>query len=242
MPKELEDAIISFIRALYENMGWLGVVLAMAIESANIPLPSEIILPLAGWFLGYNVGAGLGTTVLYAGLFGAIGCTIGSLLSYWLGYYGGRPFILKFGRYVLLNEHHLHQSERFFAKYGEITAFGSRLLPVVRTFISLPAGIAKMNLPKFLIYTFIGSFIWSAALGAVGYALGANWEAFRRDWKWLDYPIIAIILLAVIYFIYKQVQGRRLATAHGVNYDAEQIKQDTAAEQQLATEQNAENK
>ncbi len=226
MPQGLEDAIISFTQALYTNMGWLGVVLAMAIESACIPLPSEVIMPLAGWFLGLNAHLDLTQTILLGGLFGAIGCTIGSLVAYAVGYYGGRPLILRFGKYVLLNEHHLHQAERFFATRGEITAFVSRLLPVIRTFISLPAGIGKMNLPKFTIFTFVGSFIWSGLLAAAGYGLGANWKQFRADWKWLDYPIIALVLLAIVYFIYRQIQGRRKAAAMGLDYDAEELKQD----------------
>ncbi len=231
MPQGLEDAIVSFARTLYENIGWFGVVIAMAIESACIPIPSELIMPLAGWFLGVATGASLLQTLLLGGLFGAVGCLIGSLLAYAVGYYGGRPLIMRWGRYILLNEHHLYQSERFFAKYGEATAFVSRLLPVVRTFISLPAGIARMNLPKFSIFTLLGSFIWSAALAAVGYGLGANWVQFRKDWKWLDYPILAIILLVIAYFVYSQIQGRRKAKAEGVDYYGEEVKRDVAQQQ-----------
>lgn len=233
MPQGLEDAIVNFAQTLYGNIGWVGVVIAMAIESACIPIPSEIIMPLAGWFLGANiVGMSLGQTMLYGGLFGALGCLIGSLIAYAVGYYGGRPLILRFGRYILLNEHHLHQAEKFFAKRGELTAFVSRLLPVIRTFISLPAGIGRMNVVKFSIYTFIGSFIWSAALAAAGYGLGENFQQFRKDWKWLDYPILALILLAIAYFIYRQIQGRRAAAAAGIDYDAEELKQDQTEEQQ----------
>jgi len=231
LPQGLEDAIVSFAQTLYQNIGWVGVVVAMAIESACIPIPSELIMPLAGWFLGQAVGASLLQTMLLGGLFGAIGCLIGSLVAYAVGYYGGRPLIMRWGRYILLNEHHLYQSERFFAKYGEATAFFSRLLPVIRTFISLPAGIARMNLPKFAIFTLLGSFIWSAALAWIGYSAGANWANFRRDWKWLDYPILAIILLAIIYFVYRQIQGRRKAKAEGVDYYAEEVKHDIAQEQ-----------
>jgi membrane protein DedA with SNARE-associated domain len=191
-----------------------------------------LIMPLAGWFLGANIpGVGLAQTLLLGGLFGAIGCLIGSLVAYAVGYYGGRPLIMRWGRYILLNEHHLYRSEKFFAKYGEATAFVSRLLPVVRTFISLPAGIARMNLPKFAIFTLIGSFIWSAALAAAGYGLGENFVQFRKDWKWLDYPILAIILLAIAYFVYRQIQGRRAAKVAGLDYDAEELKQDAAEEQ-----------
>jgi membrane protein DedA with SNARE-associated domain len=228
LPQGLEDAIVNFAQTLYHNIGWVGVVIAMAIESACIPVPSELIMPLAGWFLGQAVGASLLQTMLLGGLFGAIGCLLGSLLAYAVGYYGGRPLITHWGRYILLNEHHLEQAESFFERRGELTAFVSRLLPVIRTFISLPAGIAKMNLTKFSFYTFIGSFIWSAALAGVGYGLGANWSSFRRDWKWLDYPIITIVLLAIIYFIYRQIQGGGVAAARGVDYDAEELKQDSA--------------
>ena len=209
MPKFIEEAIITFVQNVYNAMGWWGVILLMAIESASIPLPSEVIMPLAGWFLVEARGGSMTEALLLGGLCGGLGCLIGSLLTYALGYYGGRPLVLRFGRYVLLNEHHLETAERWFARWGWATAFFSRLLPVVRTFISIPAGVSKMNVALFSALTFAGSVIWSAALAALGFSFGAKWEDLRNAMRPFDYPIIVIILLLIAYFFYRQIRARR---------------------------------
>ena len=203
MPQAWEDYIIHFFEQIYTSVGWFGVVIGMAIERACIPLPSEVIMPLSGWFLIQKPGLDPLLGVNIAGLAGGVGCTIGSIAAYAVGYYGGRPAIVKYGKYIRLNHHHLDQADRFFSKYGSATAFFSRLLPVVRTFISLPAGITRMNFPKFVAYTFVGSYIWSALLAWIGYILGANWTEFRAAAKPFDIPIIIIVLLVLIYFFVK---------------------------------------
>jgi membrane protein DedA with SNARE-associated domain len=203
----IEGQIIEFVRNLYQSVGWFGVVVAMTIESACIPLPSEVIMPLAGWMLVKDTGLGQ-IGLLWAGLYGAIGCTIGSAIAYWVGALGGRPLIERYGKYVLISTSHLHTADKWFAKWGQATAFFSRLLPVVRTFISFPAGCTRMNFPKFLIYSFVGSFIWSIALAYAGFEMGEHWEDVRAVMRPFDYPIIAVILLLIALFVYRAIRER----------------------------------
>ena len=177
----------------------------MAIESAAIPLPSELIMPLAGWKLIEAKGRGV-EWVLLAGLFGAIGNVIGSWIAYAVGYYGGRPMAEKYGKYILVSRHDLDLADRFFAKWGNWAVFGSRLLPVVRTFISVPAGISRMPIWQFTVYTFVGAFIWSVGLAYGGYQLGRNYEDLRSAMRPLDYPIGVIIVVAVIWYVYRHVK------------------------------------
>ena len=186
-------------------MQWPGVVALMAIESACIPLPSEIIMPLAGWMLVKEQSLPV-TYILVAGAYGALGCTIGSIITYGIGMWGGRPFLEKYGRYILISRHDLNLAERWFAKNGSWVIFISRLLPVVRTFISLPAGVARMHIAKFLIYTFVGSFIWCAGLAYGGYQLGEHWEQIRTAMRPFD-PIIGGIIVALIaFYIYRHLK------------------------------------
>jgi membrane protein DedA with SNARE-associated domain len=204
----IEDAYIwPFIQNIYDSFQWLGVVIMMAIESACIPLPSEIIMPLAGQYLIQRGDNWVG--ILLAGFYGALGCTIGSILAYWVGAKGGRPIVEKYGKYVLINKHHLHTADKWFEKHGEATAFFSRLLPVVRTFISFPAGVARMNFAKFVIYTFLGSFPWSAGLAWAG----AVWppREIRNALRPFDIPIILIILALIAWFVIRAIRNRRQA-------------------------------
>ncbi|HKP51850.1 MAG TPA: DedA family protein [Chloroflexia bacterium] len=204
----IEDAYIwPFIENIYNTFQWLGVVIMMAIESACIPLPSEIIMPFAGAYLVNGGGDWVG--ILLAGFYGALGCTIGSILAYWVGAKGGRPIVEKYGKYVLINKHHLHTADKWFEKHGEATAFFSRLIPVVRTFISFPAGVARMNFAKFVIYTFLGSFPWSAGLAWAG----AVWNPrdIRNALRPFDIPIILVILALIAWFVIRSLRNRRLA-------------------------------
>jgi len=208
---QIEEALWTFLDGLYHTFSWLGVVIMMAFESAGIPLPSEIIMPLAGQYLvtsSTNWGG-----LLAAGFFGALGCTIGSIIAYWIGALGGRPLVEKYGKYILINKEHLHTADRWFAKYGEATAFFSRFVPVVRTFISFPAGIARMNFPKFVIFTFVGSFFWAAGLAWAG----ATWQprAIREAMRPFDLPIAIIIVLLVAWFLFRNFRNRRQAKSAG---------------------------
>ena len=180
----------------------------MTLESACIPIPSEVIMPLAGWMLVKDAGLGYDGLVL-AGFLGALGCTLGSAIAYWIGAWGGRPMAEKYGYYVFVTRRDLNRMDHWFQKYGEAIAFFSRLLPVVRTFISLPAGVSRTNLPKFLLYTFIGSFIWSLGLAWGGYEVGANWEDIRAVMRPFDFPIIGVIVLLAIWHVRHKIHERR---------------------------------
>ncbi len=177
----------------------------MAIESACIPLPSEIIMPLAGWFLVDARGLGV-EWLLLAAFCGALGNLIGSLIAYAVGAWGGRPLLLRYGRYFLISRHEVEQAERWFARYGDRAVFISRMLPVIRTFISLPAGIARMNIWRFSILTFVGSFPWSLGLAWAGYLLGENWERIREWMRPADIPILIVLAALVAWYIYRRVR------------------------------------
>ena len=192
-------AILSaFIVATISTLGYAGIVLLMAIESACIPLPSEIIMP----FSGYLVYTGQFNLWL-VGIAGAFGCVVGSLVAYWVGMYGGRPLIEKYGRYVLISHHDLDLADRWFARFGEAIVFASRLLPVIRTFIAFPAGVARMNLKKFVIYTFAGSLPWCLGLAYVGQKLGEKWDQdplLKTLFHRFDFVIgIALVVLVVLW-------------------------------------------
>lgn len=200
----IENHLIDFVRTLFDHLGMSGVVLAMAIESACIPLPSEIVMPLAGWLLVDEHDLGWGGVIL-ASFWGAVGNLIGSVIAYWVGAWGGRPLLERYGRYILITRRDIDRAQMWFERWGEATAFFSRLLPVVRTFISLPAGIARMNFLRFCAFTFAGAFIWCLVLTTIGYKLGSRWEQLREKARFLDYPIAAIIVLAVIWFVWHRL-------------------------------------
>jgi membrane protein DedA with SNARE-associated domain len=186
-------------------MSWPGVIVLMAVESACIPLPSELIMPLAGWMLIKDEGLGW-EWLLFAALCGAIGNTLGSLIAYYAGAWGGRPFIVRYGKYILISHHDLDLADRWFQRWGNWTAFFSRMLPVVRTFISLPAGISRMPVVQFSAYTFAGSFIWSFGLAAGGYALGENWENLRAWMRPADIPILIVLGVLIVWYVYRHVK------------------------------------
>lgn len=201
----LEQELLYFISRTYSLIQWPGVVVLMAIESACIPLPSELIMPFAGWMLIKEKSLPAIYT-LVAGAYGALGNTIGSAIAYGVGMWGGRPFLEKYGKYVLISRHDLDLADRWFNKYGSWAIFISRLLPVVRTFISLPAGIARTHFVKFLIYTFLGSFLWSVGLAYGGYQLGEHWEQIRTVMRPFD-PIIGVLIIALIaFYIYRHLK------------------------------------
>jgi membrane protein DedA with SNARE-associated domain len=198
-----------FIVAIISAMGYGGIVLLMAIESACIPLPSEIIMP----FSGYLVFTGE-LNLWGVAIAGAVGCVLGSLVAYWVGMYGRRPFIEKYGRYILLSRHDLDIADRWFAKYGEVIVFVSRLLPAIRTFIAFPAGVARMNLTRFVIYTFAGSLPWCLALAYVGQKLGEQWDQDPRLKTWFhrfDFLIGIAAVLFVAWWVWRHIKHSRPA-------------------------------
>ena len=205
MATEILSAISNFIIHTISIGGYWGVVVLMAIESANIPLPSEVIMPFAGFLVFQGK-----LTLIGAGLAGGLGCTIGSAFSWWLGYYGGRPLVEKYGKHILLDHRDLDSGERWFKNYGVAVAFFSRLLPIVRTFISFPAGIAKVPLIKFLIYTFIGSVIWSYLLALVGFKAGQNWEFLKSYFHKFDEVILVLIILAIAWWVWRHFKNLKV--------------------------------
>ena len=209
------EILSGFIVAIISAMGYSGIVLLMAIESACIPLPSEIIMP----FSGYLVSQGQ-LNLWLVGLAGAVGCVLGSLVAYWIGMYGGRPLIEKYGRYVLLSQHDLNIADRWFARHGEIIVFVSRLLPAIRTFIAFPAGVARMNLTRFVIYTFAGSLPWCIALAYVGQKLGEKWDKDDTLKTWFhrfDFVIGILLVLAIVWWVWRHLRHLRSADAHSEN-------------------------
>jgi membrane protein DedA with SNARE-associated domain len=208
----VEDRLLDFISNTYDLIGWPGVVVLMAIESACIPLPSEIIMPLAGWMLVQAKGLGIAHVAL-AGFYGALGCLLGSWVAYWVGLIGGRPLLERYGKYLLITPHELDWADRWFSRYGDATVFFSRLLPVIRTFISVPAGIARMSFWKFSFYTFVGSFPWCFGLAYGGYLLGEQWERLRAVMRPFDIPIVVVVGLLVILYIWRRVRALRRASA-----------------------------
>ena len=207
----IEQELLNFISHIYSLIGWPGVVALMALESACIPVPSEIIMPLAGWMLIQAKSLNVAFT-LVAGAYGALGNTIGSAIAYGVGMWGGRPFLERFGKYILISRHDLEQADRWFTKRGNWSIFVSRLLPVVRTFISLPAGIARMKFIPFLVYTFIGSFIWSTGLAYGGYKLGEHWEQLRDIMRPFDPLVIAIVVILMALYIYRHIRHAKKTT------------------------------
>ena len=205
----IDAFVLPFIDTLYSHLGYVGVVIAMTIESAAIPIPSELILPFAGWSVARSLAEPLtGTAWSYWGavIAGVAGNTLGSLISYGIGYYGGRPLVTRYGRYVLISAHDLTLAEGWFARYGEVTVFFSRMLPIVRTFISLPAGVARMPLWRFLTFSILGAIPWVMLLVWGGIVLGDHWLDIKQSLRGLDYIVAAAIVLLVAVFVWRHVR------------------------------------
>ena len=211
MLEAIDAIVIPFLEALYERFGYVGVGIAMAIESAAIPLPSELILPFAGWSVSKGLTEPLTSspwTYWGAVIAGVVGNTVGSLASYAIGAYGGRPLVERYGKYVLISAHDLELADRWFARYGEATVFFSRMLPIVRTFISVPAGIARMPLWRFTLFSILGAIPWVMLLVWGGMQLGDHWLELKHNLRGLDYLIAAVILLGVGLFVWRHVRRR----------------------------------
>jgi membrane protein DedA with SNARE-associated domain len=212
MTEKILAVLAKFIIATISSSGYLGILLLMAIESACIPLPSEITMP----FSGYLVHTGR-FQLLWVATAGALGCNLGSELAYWVGAFGGRPLIERFGKYVLLSRHDLDRTTHFFNKYGSITVFAARLLPVVRTFIALPAGIAKMPRLRFHLYTFLGSWPWCFALAYVGVRLGQSWDTdprFKEVFHRFHTVVLLFLIAGFLWFVYTHWKQRVRAVSN----------------------------
>ncbi len=219
----LTDILTILITNLYISTGLLGIVLAMAIESCCIPLPSELVMPLAGIMIVSGKllhGTNSLVALLLVALAGAVGCLLGSIIAYIIGYTGGRPLLLKYGRYLLISQHDADKADQFFQRWGSETTFFSRLLPVVRTYISLPAGIAKMPFAKFCIYTVLGSFPWCLLLAYVGTIIGGNLATLSPIFHTFDVVILIVLVVLIALYIRRHIRNDRKARANLASAEA----------------------
>ena len=203
MTEKVLALLFLFIKSIVASTGYAGIAILMAIESACIPLPSELIMP----FAGYLVFEG-SMNLFWVATAGAIGCNLGSLVAYEVGYYGGRPLVERYGRWILMGRRELDWADRFFLRWGQAAVFIARLLPVIRTFIALPAGIARMPRGKFHIYTFLGSWPWCLALAWAGMKLGENWRSLGKYFHRFDAVIGVILLAGITWFIWSHWKNR----------------------------------
>jgi membrane protein DedA with SNARE-associated domain len=202
MIDQVISALASWIVEVISAAGYFGVVLLMAIESACIPLPSEVIMPFAGYLVSIGKFSLVGAATA-----GALGCNVGSTVAYYVAAIGGRPVLDRWGKYVLITPAELERTDRFFARYGSATVFFGRLLPVVRTFIAFPAGLARMPMLKFQVYTFLGSWPWCLALAYIGYLLGARWDSyptFRRLFHEFDAVVVVAVVAGFIWLVWSR--------------------------------------
>jgi membrane protein DedA with SNARE-associated domain len=203
MVSAILEVLGRFIISVISATGYTGVVLLMGIESACIPLPSEVIMP----FSGYLVSTGRFRLWAVA-LAGAVGCNLGSLVAYYVGSLGGRPLVEKYGRYLLVTQHDLAMADRFFARYGDWAVFTARLLPVIRTFIAFPAGVSRMNVVRFHVYTFLGSLPWCWVLAFAGLKLGERWSTLRLYFHRFDTVLGIVIVVVAVWFIRNRWKNR----------------------------------
>lgn len=211
MNEKLIGLLVQFVTQVIDFGGYAGIIALMGIESACIPLPSEIIMPFAGYivYLGHM-------HLFWAATVGAIGCNAGSAVAYWIGAKGGRPLVERYGKWVMMSHHDLDRMTIFFDRYGSITVLVARLLPVVRTFIAFPAGIAKMSQTRFHLYTFVGSWPWCFGLAYAGMKLGEKWHTDPRFYEWFHrfHLVVELVLLALlVWFVWSHVNRNRANAA-----------------------------
>jgi membrane protein DedA with SNARE-associated domain len=206
MTEKILGVLFVFVSSTIGALGYLGLTFLMAIESACIPLPSELIMPFAG-YLAFEGKINL----FWAATAGAIGCNLGSLVAYEIGAYGGRPLVEKYGRWILMGRRELDHADKFFERWGYLAVFIGRLLPVIRTFIALPAGISRMPRGRFHIYTFLGSWPWCFALGWFGMKLGENWRTLGKYFHQFDAVIGVFLVIGVVWFLWSHWQNRLTA-------------------------------
>jgi len=203
MTEKILTVVFVFIKSLIAFAGYGGIVILMGIESACIPLPSELIMPFAGYLVFQGA-----MNLVWVATAGAIGCNVGSLVAYEIGCYGGRPLVERYGRWILMGRRELDAADRFFARWGYLAVFVGRLLPVIRTFIALPAGIARMPRIRFHIYTFLGSWPWCFGLAWLGMKLGENWRLIGKYLHKFDVVIVVVLVLGIVWFVRSHWQNR----------------------------------
>jgi membrane protein DedA with SNARE-associated domain len=191
--------------SIISSIGYFGILLLMIMESMIIPVPSELVLT----FAGFLISSGEMKFIIVV-ISATIGSLIGSLLSYYIGIYGGNRFVKRYGKYFLLDEESLVKTERWFSRRGELTIFLGRFIPVVRHIISIPAGMGKMNLKKFMLYTFLGAGMWNAFITYVGFVLGNNWKTIKQYSDYVSFGVLVILIVLILYFIWRHVKKRRI--------------------------------
>lgn len=214
----LNGPVRDLVTQIYDAVGYLGVALWVAIESVVIPIPSELVLPFAGFLVGTGDAVepltGQPWSYWLVVIAGTLGATVGALIAYAIGLYGGRPIVDRWGRYLGITHADLDRAESFFARYGEAASFFGRLVPVVRSLVSFAAGLSRMPLPKFILFTFLGSLPFTAVLVFAGLQLGANWESVGPVLKRFEYAIIAVLAVIVIAWVwFRIIKPRRAAKA-----------------------------
>ena len=193
--------MLNFLSHIVGSLGYSGIILLMVLSSAAIPLPSEIVMGFSGFLIGQGKFSLLGVV-----LAGTVGSFIGSMVLYYVGAYGGRGLVERYGRFVFLNKSDLERTERFFAKYGDFSNFIGRLLPIVRTFISFPAGLAKMRIGRFVFYTLLGSVVWSFLLAYLGEKLGQNWGALSQSFHNINLILGTLIVAGLVFYVYRHLR------------------------------------
>ncbi len=200
------ELLAAFAIDVISTIGYLGVFFLMVMESMVVPIPSELVLPFAGFLI--SRGDFTFTSVMIASSLGSI---VGSLISYYMGKYGGNAFVIKYGKYVLLDVEDLNKAERWFEKRGQYTIFISRFIPVVRHLISIPAGIGKMDLKRFTLYTIVGASMWNFILVYAGYLLGEHWARIKHYSEPVSLTVAALLAIAFVWFIYRHVRDKLAA-------------------------------
>jgi membrane protein DedA with SNARE-associated domain len=203
----ITEFLAQYITAFIDKTGYLSVFLLMTMESMVFPVPSEAVMPFAGMLIAGTESVAPRFTFALVILFSTLGSIAGSLISYAIGFYGGKPFIARFGRFFLINRHDLEFTEKFFEKRGSITILICRFIPVVRHLISIPAGTAGMNIAKFLSYTVIGAGIWNTFLTICGFYLRKNWETVMQYSRVVDIGVLLLLCAGIAYFIFKHVKN-----------------------------------
>lgn len=197
------EILFDIISNVISQVGYIGVFVLMILESMIFPVPSEGVLPFAGYLSAQGK-----FDIILVSFVATLGSVVGSLISYFIGYFGGKPFVLKIGKYFFLDSHHLEVTHRFFEKYGTKTIFISRFIPVIRHLISIPAGFAKMNLKKFILFTFVGAFLWNFFLVWLGFRLSEKYYLVEKYSKPLDFLVLGLLVFVIIYYFYKNLKKK----------------------------------
>lgn len=198
------DFLVHLITSIIGSVGYIGTYFLMALNACGIPFPSEVTMP----FSGFAVAEGK-LVFFWVIVAGVLGDLTGALLAYWIGFKGGRPLVEKYGKYILLSKHDLDTADKWFKNYGSVTTFFGRIVPIIRTYISFPAGIAKMDVKKFALFTALGALPWLVFLTYMGTIMGENWEQIREYLRSVDLAVGIFIVIFIVWYIYRHIKNSR---------------------------------